>query len=107
MPHIIVTGFYPTHKIAETVKAYFQMKKKFPPEEFPGEMNIDAASTATEKGVKVITVYTVTEENLGKALTRVMEMMVGFQLIEGFEYSIDFFATIEEGLASVGMKMPE
>lgn len=107
MPYIFVTGYYPTHKTPEVVKEWFAERKKFPPAEFPGDISVDAASTATAEGLETVTIYRVTEENTGKALMRIIRTMVGFQSIEGFEYSIRMYSTPEEGLESIGMKMPE
>ncbi len=107
MPYIFVTGYYPTHKVPEVVKKYFESRKKFPPGEGPGEIVVDAVTRATKDGLETITITKVTNEDLGEALGRSMNSLVLFQPIEGFEYSIITYASIEEALESIGMKMPD
>ena len=105
MPYIFVTGYYPTHKIPEVVKKWFESRKKFPPGEGPGEIVVDAASTVTKDGIETVTISKVKQEDLGEALNRTMSSMALFQPIEEFEYTIVPYSTVEEGLESVGMKM--
>ncbi len=107
MPNIFVTGYYPTHKIAEVVKKFFETRKKFPPSEFPGELLVDATSTSTERGIETVEIYNTSEENFGKATKWLTKSLVPYQLIEGFEYTVRNYTTLEEGLESIGMKMPD
>jgi len=107
MPNIFVTGYYPTHKIPEVVKKWFEVRKKFPPSEFPGELVVDATTTSTERGLETVTIYKTSEENLGKATMWLTKTLVPYQLIEGFEYTVENYVTTEEGLEAIGMKMPE
>ena len=107
MPYIFVTGYYPTHKVTEVVKKWFENRKKFPPGEGPGEIVVDAASTANKDGIETVTITKVTNKDLGEALVRAMNSMVMFQAIEGFEYSIMTYSSVEDALESVGMKMPD
>ena len=107
MPYIFVTGYYPTHKIPEVVKKWFESRKKFPPGEGPGEIVVDAASTANKDGIETVTITKVKQEELGEALSRTMSTMFLFQSIEGFEYSIMTYSSVEDALKSVGMKMPD
>ena len=93
--------------MAEVVKKWFEVRKKFPPSEFPGELVVDATSTANERGIETITIYKTNEDNFGKASMWITRSLVPFQLIEGFEYAVKNYVTIEEGLESIGMKMPE
>ena len=107
MPYIFVTGYYPTHKVTEVVKKWFEARKKFPPGEGPGEIVVDAASTANKDGLETVTISKVKQEDLGDALMRAMRSMALFQPIEEFEYSIVTYSTVEEGLESIGMKMSD
>lgn len=107
MPYIFVTGYYPTHKVPEVVKKWFEARKKFPPGEGPDEIVVEAATTANKDGLETVTISKVTHEDLGEALLRIMRSMVLYQPIEGFEYSIMTYSSLEDALESVGMKMPD
>ncbi len=107
MPYIKLTANYPSHLIPEVVKAWFAGRKKFPPSDFPGEVPVEVASKASGKGVETVSMYKATTENAGAALLWIMKSVVSYQAIVGFEYAIETYSTMEEGLESVGMKMPE
>ncbi len=107
MPHIFVTAWYPTDKVPEVVKIWFQSMKKYPTDESLGETVVNAVTTATKDGLKTVSVSVPKEGKLEESLARTMAIMAMFQPIEGFEYSIELYTSAEESLASIGMKMPE
>ena len=107
MPYIFLTAYYPTHLTPEVVRAWYGGRKKFPPSDFPWDVPVEVASKATKKGIETVSVYKATTEKAGDALLWIMKSVVVYQAIEGFEYAIETYSTMEEGLESVGMKMPE
>ncbi len=107
MPHIFVTVWYPTDKVPEIVKIWFQSLKKFPTDESLGETAVDAVTTATKDGLKTVSVYVPKKGKLEESLTRIDAMMAMFQPIHGFSYSTERYTSAEESLAAIGMKMPE
>jgi len=107
VPYIFVTGYYPTHKAPEVIEKWIEVRKKFPISEFPGERVVDAAGTATKRGIETVTIYKCTMENFGKATMWLLKILTPYQSIEGFEYTVKPYATPEESLESAGMKIPE
>jgi hypothetical protein len=89
------------------VAKFFEGRQKFPPDTTLGDLVVDAASTATSQGIETVSITRVSTAELGEALQQTMRTMALFQSVEGFEYSIKPYSTIEEGLESVGMSMPE
>ncbi|NVL91372.1 MAG: hypothetical protein HWN69_10390 [Desulfobacterales bacterium] len=106
MPYIFVTTWYPSHKVTEAVKVYLQMLSKYPPDKSLGEDLIPAAVNSNKEGVISVSVSEVKEGKLEEALTRVGTQMTMFQSIEGFEYSIELWSTVEEAMTAIGQKMP-
>ncbi|MFX1346562.1 MAG: hypothetical protein ACFFBC_15625 [Promethearchaeota archaeon] len=107
MPFFFLTAYYPTHLIPDVVRAWYGGRKKFPPSDFPGEVCVEVASKATQKGIETVSVYKSTTEKTGDALVWLMKSVVVYQAIKGFEYAIETYSTMEESLESIGMKMPE
>ncbi len=106
MPYIFVYTWYPSHKVEEVVKVYLEMLKKFPEDESLGELIIPAAVNTGCEGLKSLAVTKVKEGKLEDALTRVGTQMVMFQSVEGFEYSIEVWSTVEEAMTAIGKSMP-
>jgi len=103
MPYIITRSVYPQNKIDETVNKFHEVYKKYPPEEQTlTKTIIQSATKATKEGNESITVYEVDKANLGDALMQVITRMVEFRSIEGFEYDISTYLTVEEGLSTLG-----
>ncbi len=107
MPFIWVTAYYPTHIRDEVLKKWVEARRKFPDDPSLQEVIVNVASNTTKDGVKVVSIGKAKEGKLEEALTRVGTMMLMFQDIEGFEYTTELYATIEESLAAMGVKMPE
>ena len=106
MPYIFVTTWYPSHKVTEVVKVYLEMLKKFPEDESLGEAIIPAAVNTGCEGVKSLAVNKVKEGKLEESLTRTGTQMAMFQNVEGFEYSVEIWSTVEEAMAMIGKSMP-
>ncbi|MFX1373300.1 MAG: hypothetical protein ACFFCE_15715 [Promethearchaeota archaeon] len=106
MTYIFVYSWYPSHKTEEVVKVYLEMLKKFPVDESLVEEIIPSAVKTGCEGIKTLGVNKVMEGKLEDALTRARTQMAMFLSIEGFEYSIEVWATVEEGLAVIGKSLP-
>lgn len=107
MPYIWVTAWYPTHLRDEVIKKWVEVRRKFPEDPSLGETVVDVANKATENGIKVVSIGRVKEGKLEEALTRTGRSLIPFQDIEGFEYTIELYSTIEEAMDALGVKMPE
>ncbi|MFX0135117.1 MAG: hypothetical protein ACFFDN_15855 [Candidatus Hodarchaeota archaeon] len=106
MPYIFVYVWYPSHKVEEAVKVYLEMLKKFPEDESLGELIIPASVNTGCEGIKSLSVTKVKEGKLEDALTRASNQMAMFMSVEGFEYSIEVWSTIEEAMAVIGKSLP-
>lgn len=107
MPYIVITSWYPSDKVIEVVKTYFEAIKKYPPDDSLGEAVVPAAVTTTKRGIKTIGITEVKEGKLQEALNRARSTMVMYHNIEGYEYTVDIYATVTEALAFVDMELPE
>jgi hypothetical protein len=103
MPYIITTSLYPSDKVNEVAKRYLEAMTKYPPDDSLGTQIVPAAVTTTLQGIKVIGIIQVKKGKLEDAMTRVANLMAMFHSIQGFEYTIDRYATVEEALKTIGM----
>ena len=108
MPFIVVTSWYPTHKVSDVLKIFPEFLKKYPPNvlaEF-GEISVNQAVTSTEKGLKSMSFFDIKEGKLEEALKVARSAVAMFQAVEGYEYSIEVWSTITEAFESIGMQAP-
>lgn len=107
MPYIITTSLYPSDKASEVAEKYLQAIKKYPPDENLATQVVPAAVKATHQGIRVVGILEVKEGKLEEAYTRTVNMMVMFQSIVGFEYTMEIHFKVEEALSLIGMSLPE
>lgn len=107
MPYLIVFQWYPSHKTLEVVKKSLEMMPRFPPDKSLGTQIIQSAVNTDKNGVKVISIWDIKEGKLDAAIKKVMPFYAGLHNIEGYEYSIEVWATLTEAMAAIGQKMPE
>ena len=103
MPYIVGTIQYPTHKQAETIKTYLKIRDKYPPDEAIS-VNLGSPVKTTEKGVKVMTIWSVKEGKLEKALNQTSKFYYEFINVEGLEYTIEVWMTFEEAAGIAEME---
>ena len=106
MPYIFIKSVYPSHKVDEVVKKYLEIMPKYPPDSSLGE-SVVSATKLVEHGVISFTAYEVKEGKFEEAMNRWMKGMGEFRNIEGYECSIEVWATAAEAFGSIGMKPPE
>ena len=107
MPYLIETIWYPSDKVMEVVEKYFEVIKKFPPDESLGNEVVPGAITAGPQGVEAMTILDVKQGKLEAAIERSRNAMAMYNSIVGVEYSIQLQSTVEEALASVGSSLPK
>lgn len=100
MVYVVIKSFYPSNKAEETTQVYQEMLKKHPPDPSLAEHVIPVAGRGTEKGLENMSIYKLKEGKFDEMAKRVMATMAMFHKIEGFEYSIEIWSTLEESLAS-------
>ena len=109
MTYLISFTKWPSDKTTEVVKRAIESNKKFPPDESLGVALIPGNATkATSDGVKTISVLNVSKGKLEEAYLRSQAIGNFFAMsIEGFEYTIEVWSTVEEAYSSIGQKPPE
>jgi hypothetical protein len=103
MPYIITTSLYPSDKVPEVAKRYMDAITKYPPDDNLGTLVVPAAVKTTLDGVRTIGIIEVKKGKFEDAMTRVMAMMSMFISIQGFEYTIESYSTVEEAMKVIGM----
>ena len=103
MPYIFTTSMYPSDKAPEVAKKYLEAITKYPPDGSLGTQIVPAAVKSTLQGIKTIGIIEVKKGKLEDAITMTENMMAMFFSIQGFEYTIDNYATVEEALKVIGM----
>jgi hypothetical protein len=103
-PYIIITSWFPAHKIPEVTKVYFEMMKKYPFDEELAEWLVPAAVTTGKYGIKVMDVFKVKPGKLEEALAHLAMRAAMYHSIEGYAYSIRVWETIEEAFAAIGQQ---
>ncbi|MFX0081739.1 MAG: hypothetical protein ACFE94_08300 [Candidatus Hodarchaeota archaeon] len=106
MPYIVSFVKYPSHLGPKIAKKYLEFLQKFPPDDSLGENIIPSAVKVTEEGLRGLSVTRVKEGKFDEAYKLAIDQRAFFLDVEGYEGSIEVWATIEEALVAVGMKLP-
>ena len=106
MPYLFITSVYPSHKVDEVVKKYLEVTPKYPPDPSMGKALV-SATKILEQGVKSFTAYEVKEGKLEEAISIWTKGIAEYRNIEGYETSIEVWATSAEAFGAIGMKRPE
>ena len=106
MPYIVVFVKFPSHIANKVSKRFMESLQKFPDDDSLGEVIIRSAVKTTQEGVNILTVSSVNEGKLEESLKNANNQIAFFIDIEGYEASIELWSTVQEALATLGMKMP-
>ena len=106
MPYLVTTSLYPSEKGPEVGARYLEALGKYPPDENLGTEVVPAAVKSTHEGIKVLSISEVKEGKLDEAYNRAVNMMVMFQSIPGFAYTVEVHLKVDEAMAAIGMDMP-
>jgi len=99
MVYVIIKTFYPSHKDEEVTQVYQEAFKKYPPDPSLSEHVVPVAVRATEKGIESMNIQKLKKGAFDEVTKRIMGAMAMFHNIEGFEYSVEVWSTLEESLA--------
>ena len=106
MPYLITTSLYPSEIAPKVGERYLEALAKYPPDDDVGTEIVPAAVKSSHKGIRVLSVSEIKEGKLDAAYTRATNMMVMFQNIPGFVYTVKVHLKVEEAMAAIGMDMP-
>lgn len=108
MPYLVAFAKWPTDKTAEMVKKAIEVVKKYPEDRSLGEPVIPNAFKGGLEGMRSISITEVKKGKLEEAITRSREIAMMYAAsVEGFEYSMEVWATQIEGWSSIGQTPPE
>jgi hypothetical protein len=103
MSYIFTTSLYPSDKAVEVAKKYVEAITKYPPDDSLGTQLVPAAVTTTLQGIKVIGIIEVKKGKFEDQMNKIQNMMAMFHSIQGFEYTVERYATVEEAMKTIGM----
>jgi len=108
MPYLVMSSWYPSHKVSDVIKTFTEMLKKYPPSVIAelGEILVNNAGTSSEKGLKNMSVYDIKEGKLEEALKIARSALAMFQPIDGYESKVEVWSTAAEGFEAIGMQVP-
>ena len=106
MPYIVSFVKYPSLQGPKIAKKYLEYLQKFPPDDSLGELIIPSAVKITDEGIRALSVSRVKKGKFDEAWKLAIDQRAFFLDVEGYEGSVEVWATIEEALAAVGMKAP-
>ena len=106
MPYIVSFVKYPSHRGPKIAQKYLEYLQKFPPDDSLGELIIPSAIKITDEGIRALSVSRVKKGKFDEAWKLAIDQRAFFLDVEGYEGSVEVWATIEEALAAVGMKLP-
>jgi hypothetical protein len=106
MPYLIMNSLYPSDKASDVVKRYVEALKKYPPDENLFTLAVPVAGKATHQGMQAIVVAEIKPGKLDEAYMYFAKMMAMFQDIQGYEYRIDPYVTVNEAFQIAGMSLP-
>ena len=106
MPYIVSFVKYSSHRGPKIAQKYLEYLQKFPPDDSLGELIIPSAIKITDEGIRVLSVSRVKKGKFEEAWKLAFDQRAFFLDVEGYEGSIEVWATIGEALAAVGMNVP-
>ena len=98
---------YPTNKNQEVIAAWLAALEKYPKPEGLFKVLVDTAVGSDKDGLKVFSAYLIAPGKFDEAAAYLRKFMTSFFNIEGFGYSFENWATIEEAMASIEEPVPE
>lgn len=107
MPYLVAFVWWPAESSAEMVKIAIEAAKKFPPDDSLGEALVTNAFSSSKDGIVSLGVTLVKEGKLEEAINRARANVNMFLSVPGLKYSIEIWATQEEGYGSIGLTPPE
>ena len=105
MVYIVVHSSFPSHVAPAIGKRYLEILQRFPPDPSISETIIPSAVKRTDSGIKSFSVSEVKEGKFEEAWKRASDQLAMTNDIEGYEVSLEVYATTSEALATIGMKL--
>ena len=101
--YLITKCLYPTDKAKEVAQMYLKALSKYPDNASVATPIVPAAVHATLQGISVMMIYEAKKGKLEETSLLVVNRMVMFHDIQGFEYTTQISYTLEEAMKAIGM----
>jgi hypothetical protein len=109
MVYIVTTIWYPMHKAKEVANKYLEVLQKYPLSKAPGNAIIPVAVTTDKKGIRVMTITEVPDNEAQTYLDATnwtSDNMAEYIDIEGFTYKTRIWGSLQRSMELIGMKAP-
>ena len=108
MVYIMVTSWFPANKAKEVGKRVLEGLKKYPEDKTLAKRVLQGGVSASEDGIRTVSISEVVKGQVEKALIRASEIAVWYaEGIDGLKYKIETLMSAVEAMGSIGLKMPE
>jgi hypothetical protein len=101
--YIITRSLYPTDKGKEVAQMYLKALTKYPDDPSVATPIVPAAVRSTLQGMSVMVIYEPKKGKLQEAYNMVVNRMVMFHDIQGFESTQEAHYNLEEAMKAIGM----
>ena len=101
--YIFVTSVYPNEKAKEVADMYLKAVTKYPDNNSVSTPIVPVAAHMTRQGQTVTVIYEPKKGKLEEAYALVVNRMVMFHDIKGFESTHEIHYNLEEGMKVLGM----
>jgi hypothetical protein len=101
--YIITKCLYPTDKAKEVAQMYLKAMTKYPDNASVATPTVPAAVHSTRQGMTVMVIYEPKKGKLEEAFAFVVNRMVMFHDIQGFESTHEIHYNLEEAMKTIGM----
>jgi len=108
MVYIMSTAWYPAQQARAFGNKVIEGRKKYPDDKTLMKRILLGGISASEEGIKVITINEVVKGQIEKALARISEAAIWYaEAIDGFKYKIEVLMSAAEAMGTIGLQMPE
>ena len=101
--YLIVTSIYPNDKSKEVANTYVEAMTKYPDDASLATPVVPVAVHAVLEGIKIIMVHDIKKGKFEEAWALIDARMGMFLDIQGFRYTFETYANLEEALRTIGM----
>ena len=103
---IVIESWYPA-KIGSLVgQKYIEVTQKYPPDKSLGEIALDPIVRPTKDGIHTIYAWKCKDDKVKDSIMALAKMMFMYADLEGYQYSMETYADLNEAYAIIGAKAP-
>ena len=108
MVYIMSTTWFPSQQAKAFGNKVIEGRKKYPDDKTLMKRIFLGGVSASEEGIRVITINEVVKGQIEKALARMSEVAIWYaEAIDGYKYKIEVLMSAAEAMGIIGLQMPE